>query len=169
MAAGAMASQGAPDSAASRPPAVRLDTPSGWPVPRFVSLKSDKTYCRAGPSFAHPVRFTFMRRALPVLVVAETTDHWRKIRDSEGDECWIHRTKLSNDQTALVMQDRLTLRAQPDESAAARASLGRGLVTRIEAARGGWLRISASGLKGWAPQAALWGGQIRQGDVATHN
>ena len=46
---------------------LRLDTPSGLPVPRLVSLKSETTFCRAGPSFSHPVRLTFMRQGLPVL------------------------------------------------------------------------------------------------------
>lgn len=148
---------------------VRLDTPSGLPVPRFVSLKADKTFCRAGPSFAHPVRITFMRRGLPVMVVAETTDHWRKIRDAEGDECWTHKTKLSGVETALVLKDGLPLRTRPDQSAPTRARLGRGVVAHVERARNGWLRVSADGLRGWAPQSGFWGGAAPQTLAAAQN
>lgn len=137
--------------------AVRLDTPSGLPVPRMVSLKSETTFCRAGPSFAHPVRLTFMRAGLPVMIVAETRDYWRKIRDAEGDECWTHKSKLSGAETALVLEDGLALRAKPDARAPAKALLGRGVITRVVTARGGWLKVSADGMKGWARASAFWG------------
>ncbi len=137
--------------------AIRLDTPSGLPVPRLVSLKSETTFCRAGPSFAHPVRLTFMRQGLPVLIVAETRDHWRKIRDVEGDECWTHKSKLSGAETALVLEDGLALRAKPDVRAPARARLGRGVIARVESEKSGWLRVSADGMKGWARASAFWG------------
>ena len=144
---------------------VRLDTPSGYPVPRFVSLKSEKTFCRVGPTFAHPVRLTYQRRGLPVMVVAETRDHWRKIRDFDGDECWMHRTKLSGAQTVIVVEEGLVLRARPNDGAMQKARLGRGLVARVESVRDGWVKVSAGDVKsgvrasirGWAPQSGLWG------------
>ena len=136
---------------------LRLDTPSGLPVPRLVSLKAGKTFCRSGPSFAHPVRLTFMRQGLPVMIVAETRDHWRKIRDIEGDECWTHKSKLSGEETALVLEDGLALRARPDANAPAKARLGRGVIARVDGARGPWLRVSADGMKGWARSSAFWG------------
>lgn len=139
-------------------PEIRTDTPSGLPVPRFVSLKAEETFCRSGPTFSHPVRLTYQRRGLPVMVVAETRDHWRKIRDPEGDECWIHRTKLSGAQTAIVMEDGLAIRARPNNGAAQKARLGRGVIARIENTRGGWVKISAQGVRGWAPATGLWGG-----------
>ncbi len=138
-------------------PALRLNTPSGLPVPRFVSLKAEKTFCRAGPSFAHPVRITFMRKGLPLMVVAETNDYWRKVRDLEGDECWTHKSKLSGVKTALVLEDGLSLHTRPDSAAPITARLGRGLIARVETSRNGWLRISAKGVKGWAAQSAFWG------------
>lgn len=136
---------------------VRLDTPSGLPVPRFVSLKSEKTFCRTGPTFSHPVRITFMRRDLPMLVIAETRDHWRKVRDAEGDECWIHRAKLSGAKTVIVVRDGLALRARPSDAAVQKARLGAGVVARIETARGGWVKVSADGVKGWTERSGLWG------------
>ena len=151
---GAIMDAGAQDAA---PVKVRLDTPSGLPVPRLVSLKSSKTFCRSGPSFSHPVRLTFMRAGLPVMVVAETRDHWRKIRDAEGDECWTHKSKLSGDETALVLEDGLALRVKPDPNSPARALLGRGVIAKVEGARDGWLKVTADGRKGWARASAFWG------------
>ncbi len=154
---------------ADESPTLRLNTPSGLPVPRFVSLKADKTYCRTGPSFDHPVRITFMRKGLPVMVVAETKDHWRKVRDPEGDECWTHKSKLSGVQTALVMKDRLALRRRPDDAAPVTAHFGRGLIARIETSRDGWLRVSAKGVKGWAVRSAFWGAGPEIRNIAPQN
>lgn len=155
------------------PADIRLDTPSGLPVPRMVSLKSEKTYCRSGPTFSHPVRLTFMRKGLPVLIVAETRDHWRKLRDPEGDECWTHKSKLSGELTALVLDDGLALHARPEAHAPARASLGRGVIVKVEQTRGSWLKVSADGIKGWARASAFWGAgapvPIAGGNAATHN
>ena len=136
---------------------VRLDTPSGFPVPRFVSLKAARTYCRQGPTFDHPVRITFMRQGLPVLVVAETRDHWRKVRDSEGDECWVHKTKLSGVETALVLRDGLVLRTRPSNAAPQKALLGKGLIAKIEKRNSGWVKISVDGMRGWTRPSGFWG------------
>ncbi|MEO1135570.1 MAG: SH3 domain-containing protein [Pseudomonadota bacterium] len=159
---GSAQAQSEPDAPAATAPSaqdrsVRRDTPSGLPVPRLVSLKAKKTYCRAGPSFQHPVRLTFMRQRLPVLVIAETRDHWRKIRDLEGDECWTHRSKLSGAETALVTREGLTLHAHPEEAAPVKARLAQGVIAKVDRRRDGWLRISANGVKGWAPAAGFWG------------
>lgn len=148
---------------------VRRDTPSGLPVPRFVSLKSAKTFCRVGPSFSHPVRITYMRQGLPLVVVAETRDHWRKLRDRDGDECWTHRSKLSGAETALVIEDGLTIRARPNANAAARARLGEGLIARIEEHRDGWIKITADNVRGWVPESGLWGASQRDAFAAAPN
>jgi len=147
----------------------RLDTPSGLPVPRFVSLKAAQTYCRAGPSFEHPVRMTFMRQGLPVIIVAETRDHWRKIRDHDGDECWTHKSKLSGVETALVVEDALALRTRPKATAPMRARLGLGVVAHVDGKRDGWLRVSANGVKGWASVSGFWGAASDASFIAPQN
>ncbi|HOP19357.1 MAG TPA: SH3 domain-containing protein [Parvularculaceae bacterium] len=138
--------------------AARTDTPSGFPVPRFVSLKNAETYCRQGPSFDHPVAYTFLKAGLPVQVVAETTDHWRKIRDHEGSECWAHQTTLRAVSHVIVEADTAIL-VRPEIEAPVRARLRAGVIARIERASGDWRLISVGELKGWAPVSRLWGAE----------
>src|SRR5215213_1305038 len=76
-------------------------TTSGLPVPRFVSLKSDKVNVRAGPTKDHDVAWVYNRAALPVEVTAEF-ETWRRIRDWEGAEGWVYHSLLSGRRTALV-------------------------------------------------------------------
>jgi SH3-like domain-containing protein len=143
---------------------VRLDTPSGYPVPRFVSLKATRTNCRNGPSFAHPVAITYIRAGTPVLVVAETLDHWRKIRDIDGAECWVHRTTLRA-VTHVIIVDAANILIRPETGAPTRAHFGTGVLARVERVDGEWVRVSAGGERGWAPRTVMWG----VGDIAPHN
>ncbi|MDZ7629381.1 MAG: SH3 domain-containing protein [Parvularculaceae bacterium] len=138
-------------------PAIRTDTPSGQPVPRFVSLKHAKTNCRIGPSTEHPVRYVFRREGAPVMVVAESVDYWRKIRDFSGDECWAHRVTLRPQSHVQTTQE-TALRRKPGEGAPTIATLGPGVLARIEGRHGGWLKVSAERLQGWVKAADVWGG-----------
>lgn len=144
-----------PDTAQAA--SLRLDTPSGYPVPRFLSLKSDETNCRSGPSLEHPVRFVFKRADVPVLIVAESVDHWRKLRDPAGDECWVYSTTLRA-QTHVLALHAVTLRRRPGEAAAQSASLGEGVLARIVRRKSGWLLVSAHDAKGWIAATEIWGG-----------
>lgn len=74
---------------------------SGFPVPRFVSLKSDRVNVRVGPSRDHRIGWTFVRAGLPVEIVQEF-ENWRRIRDWEGSEGWVFHSLLTGRRTALV-------------------------------------------------------------------
>ncbi|MGE0408254.1 MAG: SH3 domain-containing protein [Amphiplicatus sp.] len=140
-------------------PEVRTDTPSGYRVPRFVSLKGDKTYCRLGPSFEHPVVATYLRAGTPALVIAETTDHWRKIRDRDGFECWVHETTLRALTHVLVDRETAIL-AEPEDGAPLRARLAEGVMAQVLRKTARWRLVSAGGIKGWAREDALWGASV---------
>lgn len=155
-------------SRAREPESVRLDTPSGYPVPRFVSLKDEETNCRTGPSFDHPVRFVFKRAGAPVLVVAESVDHWRKLRDFEGDECWAHRTTLKA-QTHVLIETSVELMRRPSAGSGISARMGAGVLARIVKRKGDWLLVSAENAKGWIEANAVWGGDPADAHPAGRN
>ena len=134
-------------------------------VPRFASLKYAESPCRSGPTFGHPAVATFQRKGLPVLIVAETVDHWRKIRDVEGGECWVHKTALRG-LTHVLTRREISLRASPAAGAPVRATLAAGVVARLDGDKRDWRKISASGINGWANAADLWGAEAV---VAAHN
>ncbi len=64
-------------------PATGPDGQAHLPIPRFVSLKSDKVNVRKGPSTDQSIVWVFSRAGLPVEIIAES-DNWRRVRDSEG-------------------------------------------------------------------------------------
>jgi len=132
-------------------------TPSGFPVPRYVSLKVGKVNGRKGPSRQHPIAWQYRKKGLPLIVIAET-DMWRKVRDIHGDESWIHKPALSGERRVMLIQDTY-LHHKPRENARIRANAEHGtLMTLIECNSKQWCLVqSDNGYKGWAPNHVLWG------------
>jgi SH3-like domain-containing protein len=142
--------------------AAESGTTSGLPIPRFVSLKSDKVNVRAGPTKDHDVAWVYNRAALPVEVTAEF-ENWRRIRDWEGAEGWVYHSLLSGKRTALVApqskkkEDLLELRNKPDAASAVMAKLQHGVVASVKRCKDGWCRLIGEGFDGWIEQPRLWG------------
>jgi SH3-like domain-containing protein len=133
---------------------------SGLPVPRYVSLKSDRVNVRAGPTKDHDVAWVFMRSGLPVEITAEF-ENWRRIRDWEGSEGWVYHSLLSGRRTAVVTlkaKDELVpLSDRPDQAAAVTARLQSGVLGQVKRCTGSWCRIAGDGFDGWIAQERLWG------------
>lgn len=131
---------------------------SGLPLPRFVSLRSEEVNLRTGPGDRYPVEWVFRRRDLPVEVVAEF-NHWRKIRDGQGTEGWVHQSLLSGRRMVMVTGRTRSLRAAPADSAAPVAMLEAGVVARLAACprNGAFCRVEAAGFDGWLKRDEFWG------------
>lgn len=133
--------------------------PSGMPLPRFVSLKSDRVNVRAGPGQDHKISWIFAKAGLPVEIVAEY-DNWRRIRDSEGDEGWVFHSLLSGRRTSLIApwSDEKTIDAYRDRGGDAVAvRLEPGVLVNLESCDGTWCRIGIDDLSGYVKQDLLWG------------
>ncbi|MEP3889952.1 MAG: SH3 domain-containing protein [Hellea sp.] len=134
-------------------------TPSGFPVPRYVSLKVGKVNGRTGPSRQHPIAWQYRRKGLPLVVVAET-EMWRKVRDVTGDESWIHKPALSGVRRVLVLEETV-LHSKPKENARIAALVDRNVLLDLEECNErNWCKVkSENGLKGWTQRYKLWGAQ----------
>lgn len=140
--------------AALAPPDVGPET--NLPLPRYVSLKVSEGNVRRGPSLSHRIDWVFVRRDMPLQIVAEY-GHWRRVVDREGLGGWVHYSLLSGVRTVFVDSDLMPLRAQPETDAPEVARLEAGVIARLGACQPDWCRLTASGYRGWAPKAALWG------------
>jgi SH3-like domain-containing protein len=126
------------------------------PMPRFVSLKSDDSNVRRGPSLSNRIDWVLMRPGMPLQLTAEY-GHWRKIQDQDGAGGWVHYALLSGVRTVLVEEDMLEIYARPDPQSPVKAVLELGVIARLGSCQADWCRISAGGYRGWAPKASLWG------------
>lgn len=126
-------------------------------VPRFASMRAAEVNVRAGPGVQYPIAWVFLRRGLPVEVVAEF-EHWRKVRDRDGAEGWVHRSLLSGRRSVVVRGKAIgVLYRDADATSVPVARVEPGVVADLLACHGDWCRVEAADLRGWIARARLWG------------
>jgi len=131
--------------------------PSGLPVPRYVTLKSNPVKARSGPSDDHRVVWVYQVRGLPVQVVGETKD-WRRICDPDGGLSWVN--KLTTDGRRAVMRtaaDAAPILSAPRDDARVSAYLAPRALASLDRCQGDWCKIKVGGIAGWIRASAVWG------------
>jgi SH3-like domain-containing protein len=93
---------------------------------------------------------------MPVEILAEF-DIWRKIRDWQGTEGWVHQRMVTGTRTVMVKGEMRSLRSDPDPAARPVANAEPGVVARLLECRGAWCRVEAQGIKGWLERSEIWG------------
>lgn len=133
---------------------------SGLPLPRFVSLKTEKVNVRKGPSSDHDVAWVFQSKGLPVEITAEF-ETWRRIRDSDGAEGWILQNMLAGKRTALVAPwkkgETVGLMDRAAKTAGVVAQLSSGVQAEIRSCDGTWCNVKTNGYSGYIEQGLVWG------------
>ena len=135
---------------------------SGLPLPRFVSLKSERVNVRAGPTKENDVNWIYTRAGLPVEIIAEY-ENWSRIRDWEGGEGWVLHSLLSGRRTALIsapakaVDDFVPIHSSYDRQSAVTARLQAGVLATVKRCNDNWCRVSGEGFDGWIEQERLWG------------
>ena len=142
-------------------PFLSFATPSGLPIPRFVSLRSSEVNLRVGPGNHFPTEWVYQRTNLPVQIVAEFGD-WRKISDMDGTFGWIHKSMLSGHQYVIVLKDRVPLHTSDEDDSAIEAFLENGVIGKLIKCKEKYCRIEVRGpssYKGWVLKENLWGAE----------
>lgn len=147
---------------------------TGLPLPRFASLKYDHVNVRRGPDRDNDVVWVYTRTALPV-EITEEFENWRRIRDRDGSEGWVHHTLLSGKRTAYVARARplpqpqlaasrpaappdfVPVYAAADPASGVQAMLEPGVVASVRRCDGRWCRLAGPGFDGFVDQNQLWG------------
>jgi len=129
---------------------------TGLPLPRFVSLKSSQVNLRAGPGQQYPVDWVFLRKSMPVEVLDEF-DVWRKIRDWEGTEGWVHQSFLQPRRAALVTGATRPMKRSNREDSETIAMAEPGVIGRLMECREDWWRLEVAGTRGWLKRSEFWG------------
>lgn len=140
------------------------DEEAAHDLPRFVSLRSDEVNVRTGPGLRYPIEWVFQRASLPVEVISEF-EAWRKIRDHEGNEGWIHRALLTAQRNVIFQGDIRMLHRKADPRSRPVARLEPGVIAALGECDAGWCKISVAGYDGWIEGETLWGVYPREYDA----
>ncbi|MDR3520262.1 MAG: SH3 domain-containing protein [Acidocella sp.] len=131
---------------------------SKLPVPRFVSLRTDKVNVRAGPGFQYPVTWVYQRDGLPVEIIGEF-DVWRQILAPDGGTGWVHMATIRPRRGFIVIVPKADLHAgQAAESGmVAMLDFGvSGVLLDCEPASD-WCKVAVGSESGYLNRADFWG------------
>lgn len=144
---------------------------SGLPVPRFVSLKSDRVNLRNGPGTDYPTGWVYRRAGLPLEIVKEY-ESWRQVRDSEGATGWVLQSFLSGRRTALVLPwerkagattPLVPIHASDSARSNVVANVEAGVIADLHTCDGRWCHVTVDAYSGYVEQKKLWG--VYQGET----
>lgn len=139
-------------------PALAAPENSSLPLPRFVSLRAEKARLRTGPGVQYPEEWVYMRKDLPLEIIAEHHT-WRKVRDWQGTQGWMHQALVSGKRTLIVTGATRTVRAKPDSESRAVMRAEAGVVGNLLAcpANSIWCQVEIDNFKGWLRKVEFWG------------
>ena len=122
----------------------------------FRTLRNDKVNLRQGPSFEHPIKITYKKKFLPVLI-QDSSDNFRKVRDHENNTGWIHISQLSKKKAAIIIDDKAILFNKSTMFSSPKAILENGRLCLITKCNEEWCKIKTDKYLGWVKKQSLWG------------
>lgn len=129
---------------------------SGLPLPRFVSLRASEANVRTGPGMQYPKQWVLVKQNIPLEIISEYED-WRKIRDIQGDEGWIHKAMLSGKRTAIIRKNGANIYRNSDTESEIKAVLEKAVVVNVDSCSQKFCKIDISDIEGYILQTDLWG------------
>ena len=135
------------------------ESESGLALPRMVSLRSSLINVRSGPGSRYPIVWVYKQKGAPVEIIAEF-EIWRKIRDWEGAETWVHKAMLSGRRFVKVTNPgENNIYAKPESDSRVIAKAEDGVVGEIDKwpTQDSMCLIKFDTIKGWMPRKDLYG------------
>ena len=122
----------------------------------FSTLRYNNVNLRQGPSKDYPVKIFYKKKYLPVLV-QDTSDNWRKIRDHENNSGWIHLSQLSKKKAAIIINDQVIMFKNATIFSKPLVILEKGRLCLISKCEEEWCKVKTDKYSGWIKKQSLWG------------
>ena len=122
----------------------------------FRTLRNDIVNLRQGPSFDYPIKIFYKKKFLPVLV-QDSSENFRKIRDHENNSGWIHISQLSKKKAAIVIDDELIMFSDSTIYSNPVALVKKGRLLKIKKCKVEWCKVYSGEFNGWVKRDSLWG------------
>tara|TARA_Y100000590_G_C15626852_1_gene979686 strand:+ start:334 stop:792 length:459 start_codon:yes stop_codon:yes gene_type:complete len=122
----------------------------------FLSLKNSEVNLRHGPSFKHPIKLTYKKKYLPIIII-DKSEAWRKIKDLQNNSGWIHVSQLSKKKSAINIKNNSILFKKSTIYSKPIAKLEIGRLVLIKKCKIKWCKITSGKYKGWIKKNYLWG------------
>jgi SH3-like domain-containing protein len=131
----------------------------------MVSLRSNLINARSGPGSRYPIEWIYKQKNAPVEIVAEF-ELWRKIKDWEGSETWVHKAMLVNKRwIKMTKPGTANVYAKPQNDSRVIAKVEDQVIGKVEKCpeQKDFCLIRFSAIEGWVNRNDFYG--IYPGEV----
>ena len=122
----------------------------------FLTLKNIKVNLRQGPSFEYPIKLTYKKKYLPIMIL-DKFETWRQIKDFENNSGWIHISQLSRKKSGINIKNNSIIYKKPTIYSKPIAKLEVGRLVLIKKCKMKWCKITSGNFNGWIYKNFLWG------------
>ena len=122
----------------------------------FLSLKNSEVNLRQGPSFEYPIKLSYKKKHLPVLVL-DKSDAWRKVKDFENNSGWIHVSQLTRKKSAINIKNHSLLYTKPTIYSKPIVKIEKGRLFLVQKCKLKWCKVTSGSFTGWVSKDFLWG------------
>ena len=134
---------------------------SGLCSPYFASIKSNRVNAHVGPGKNYKVTCEYVAPGVPVIITAKY-DHWRRVKDPDGVECWIHKSMLSPKRFVIsISQTPIPLMKKTNDNSKIIAQIKKNVIMKLLSVRGNWCEVETiykeRKYKGWIKKNSVFG------------
>ena len=120
-----------------------------------LAVKARVGNVRSGPGQNYEVMWNVEQNH--PLEIIEKKGEWRRFRDFEGDQGWIHQDIVGKTDAVITVQNKCNIRSGPGTGFDVVFSVEKGIPFKVSDRKGDWLRVEhADGDKGWMHRSLAW-------------
>ena len=137
--------------------AKNIGSETGLELPRYVSLKSNDSNIRVGPSKNYPISIKYIVNDFPLKIVDEYED-WRKIIDFQNNKGWIHKSLIKGERTGIIISpNKNKINIYNTVLGKLIGEISTGSVIHLDKCKIDWCLIYKNNFRGWIKKSNIWG------------
>ena len=120
-----------------------------------MAIQSDVANIRSGPNLEDAVLWQ-VEKYYPVIIL-EKKGVWRRFRDFEGDQGWVHISVLGSIKSIIIKANQCNVRTGPGTQYDVAFTVNKGIPFKVLQTKGSWLQVQhADGESGWIHKNLVW-------------
>ena len=134
-----------------------LGQSTGYELPRYVSLQSNKSNLRVGASKDYPRILTYVVKNFPIEITNEYKQ-WREVKDIDGNQGWMHKSLLQSSRYGIIKtahEQGVQIYNKPEGVIVGK--IGNRNIIKINKCFNLWCHISLNKHQGWINKINIWG------------